>query len=70
MERINNSVLNKVIVTDSIYIDNSSEDYRKVEVLSIAGLMADAIERIHEDRSVAPLFLDAVKDEDGILELE
>lgn len=70
MERINNSVIDKVIVTDSIYIDNSSEDYKKVEVLSIAGLMADAIGRIHEDRSVAPLFLDVGKDEDEVIDLE
>ena len=70
MEQINNSVIDKVIVTDSIYIDNSSEDYKKVEVLSIAGLMADAIERIHKDRSVAPLFLDVGKDEDAVTGLE
>jgi ribose-phosphate pyrophosphokinase len=63
MDRINNSVLHKVVVTDSIYVDDSSEDYKKVEVLSIAGLMADAIGRIHEDRSVAPLFLDLTKDD-------
>jgi ribose-phosphate pyrophosphokinase len=62
LKRINDSVLHKVIVTDSININNKSEDYRKVEVLSIAGLVADAIERIHEDRSVAPLFLDAGRD--------
>jgi len=68
MERINESVLHKVIVTDSINIDNRGPDYKKVEVLSIAGLMADTIERIHEDRSVSPLFIEIGKDH--IMDLE
>ncbi|UCB46126.1 MAG: ribose-phosphate pyrophosphokinase [Spirochaetota bacterium] len=59
IDRINKSVLDKVVVTDSIYIDNKGKDYKKIEVLSIAELIAEAIERIHEDRSVASLFLDA-----------
>lgn len=59
IEKINNSALSKVIVTDSIYFDKNRSDTNKVEVLSIAGLIADAIERIHKDRSVSPLFLDA-----------
>jgi ribose-phosphate pyrophosphokinase len=62
IDRINNSVLNKVVVTDSIYIENRGEKYRKIEILSIAGLIADAIERIHEERSVSPLFLGAGTD--------
>jgi ribose-phosphate pyrophosphokinase len=62
IERINDSVLNKVVVTDSIYIENKGEKYRKIEILSIAGLIADAIERIHEERSVSPLFLGAGTD--------
>jgi ribose-phosphate pyrophosphokinase len=62
IDRINESCLDKVIVTDSIYIDKKGKDYQKIEVLSIAGLIAEAIERIHEDRSVASLFLDAGAD--------
>ena len=68
IDRINNSVLDKVIVTDSIYIDNKGNDYQKIEVLSIAGLIAEAIERIHEDRSVASLFLEAGTDQSIALE--
>ena len=68
VELINDSVLDKVIVTDSISINNTDANYKKIEVLSIAGLMADAIERIHEDRSVSPLFLEVGKDH--IMDLE
>jgi len=60
IQNINNSALTKVIVTDSIYLDeNKSGATDRIKVLPIAGLIADAIERIHEDRSVSPLFMDA-----------
>jgi ribose-phosphate pyrophosphokinase len=59
LENINKSALTKVVVTDSIYFNKKKEDSDKIKILSIAGLIADAIERIHEDRSVSPLFLDA-----------
>ena len=62
INRINNSALTKVVVTDSIYFDKDKKDSAKIEILSISNLLSDAIRRIHEDRSVAPLFLDAVKD--------
>ena len=62
INRINNSALTKVVVTDSIYFDKEKNDSSKIEILSIASLLSDAIRRIHEDRSVAPLFLDAVTD--------
>ena len=68
IDRINKSVLDKVIVTDSIYIDNKGKDHQKIEVLSIAELIAEAIKRTHEDRSVASLFLDAVADQIHTLE--
>ena len=62
IKRINDSALTKVVVTDSIYFDKEKKDSSKIEILSISNLLSDAIRRIHEDRSVAPLFLDAVKD--------
>ncbi len=62
IKRINDSALTKVVVTDSIYFDKEKNDSSKIEILSVSGLLSDAIRRIHEDRSVAPLFLDAVKD--------
>jgi len=59
IQNINGSTLSKVVVTDSIYFDKNRTDAHKIEILSISGLLADAIERIHKDRSVSPLFLDA-----------
>ena len=69
IDNINNSALTKVIVTDSIYVDEEKKRKSdKIEVLSISGLMAETIKRIHEDESVAPLFLDA--DTGSVIELE
>jgi ribose-phosphate pyrophosphokinase len=69
IDNINKSALTKVIVTDSIYFNEEKKRKSdKIEILSISGLMAEAIERIHEDKSVAPLFLDA--DTGSVIELE
>lgn len=69
IENINNSALTKVVVTDSIYFDRMKHPSTdKIEVLSISGLLADALRRIHEDRTVSPLFLDA--DANHIIGLE
>jgi ribose-phosphate pyrophosphokinase len=60
IDNINNSALTKVVVTDSIHFnEEKNRKTDKVVVLSIADLLADTIMRIHEDRSVAPMFLDA-----------
>jgi ribose-phosphate pyrophosphokinase len=68
MDNINNSALNKVVVTDSIWFDKNRSDAQKIEILSISDLLADAIDRIHRDRSVAHLFLDAESNNLGGLE--
>ncbi len=62
IKNINDSALTKVVVTDSIFFNKEKKDSKKIDILPIAHLLSDAIKRIHEDRSVAPLFLDAKKD--------
>ena len=62
IKNINDSALTKVVVTDSIFFDKEKKDSKKIDILPIAHLLSNAIKRIHEDRSVAPLFLDAKKD--------
>ena len=60
IERIENSVIEKMIVTDSIYLP---EDKRvgKIELISVSELIGQAIERIYEERSVSPLFYNKFK---------
>lgn len=55
IERIENSVIKELVVTDSIQL---SEDKKspKIHQLSVAKLLADAIVRIYENKSVSKLF--------------
>lgn len=60
LERINHSVIKEVVVTDSIQIPEEKKGGKIVEV-SVCQLMAEAIRRIHENRSVSPLFSEKFK---------
>jgi ribose-phosphate pyrophosphokinase len=57
IERISNSGLVKVVVTNTIPLTEAGRKEPKIEQLSIAGLIAAAIESIHEESSVSRLFL-------------
>jgi ribose-phosphate pyrophosphokinase len=56
IERINNSEIEEVVLTDTIPFVNN-ELTGKVRMLSVANLLAEAIRRIHEDESVSSLFV-------------
>jgi len=56
MEKINNSVLKEVYVTDSIPQEQNSKACQKLKVLTIASLLARAIYRLHEEKSLSVLF--------------
>jgi ribose-phosphate pyrophosphokinase len=55
IDRLKNSRLSKVVVTDTLPID-SGKQFDKLEILSIAPLIADAIRAVFEDASVSELF--------------
>lgn len=57
IERINNSVIERIVITDTIPLGEKAEQTQKVKVLSVANLLAEAIRRIHEDESVSSLFV-------------
>lgn len=54
--RIRDSVLEQVIVTDTIPLREEAKKIEKLRVLSVAGLLAEAIRRIHNYDSVSSLF--------------
>jgi ribose-phosphate pyrophosphokinase len=60
MDRLENSVIKEVIVTDSINLPEEKMTPKLVQV-SVAQLIAEAIKRIHENRSVSPLFQEKFK---------
>lgn len=57
IERINNSVIEEMIVTNSIPLESKKEQCKKIIVLSIASLIGEAIKRIHEESSISSLFV-------------
>ncbi|MDD5286164.1 MAG: ribose-phosphate pyrophosphokinase [Desulfuromonadaceae bacterium] len=56
IERINNSDIEEVVLTNSIPLGHRELTTSKIRILSIADLLAEAIRRIHEDESVSSLF--------------
>jgi ribose-phosphate pyrophosphokinase len=57
IERINNSDIEEIVLTDTIPLAGKQEQSSKVRVLSVAALLAEAIKRIHGDESVSSLFV-------------
>ena len=55
IDRIEASPLSRVIVTDSIPLQRTSD---KIEVISVAPLFAESIHRIGSDESISTLFVD------------
>jgi ribose-phosphate pyrophosphokinase len=56
IDRIRNSRIKKVIVTDTIPLREDAKDCDKFERVSVANLLAEAIYRIHHYDSVSSLF--------------
>lgn len=56
VEKANKSVLEELIVTNTIPPDSKREQCKKLTVLSIASLIGEAIKRIHEESSISSLF--------------
>lgn len=55
IDRIGGSIIEKVIITDTI--DNTKlKDFAKLEILSVSGILATSIERIHNKESISSLF--------------
>lgn len=55
IERIRDSAIEKLLITDSIYLPEKKL-IDKMEVISVGNLIGHAILRIYEDRPVSPLF--------------
>jgi ribose-phosphate pyrophosphokinase len=54
-ERLKNSVITKVVLTNTLPIP-ADKMFDKVEVLSIAPLIADALNAVFDDTSVSEIF--------------
>ena len=57
LERIMNSPMDQLVVTDTIPLTDSAKASPKIKVLSVAPLFGEAIKRIHQEESVSSLFV-------------
>lgn len=57
LQRINDSVLGQIIVTNTVPLAGKEQICKKIEVLSVAPLLGEAIRRIHNEESVSSLFV-------------
>jgi ribose-phosphate pyrophosphokinase len=58
IERISNSELDELVVTDTIPLREDAKACKRIRVLSIAGLFAETVRRISADDSVSSLFVE------------
>ncbi|HEX9637496.1 MAG TPA: ribose-phosphate pyrophosphokinase [Acidobacteriota bacterium] len=57
LDRILNSELEQVVVTNTIPLDDSKHSCSRIKVLSVAQLFGEAIRRIREETSISSLFV-------------
>jgi ribose-phosphate pyrophosphokinase len=56
LERIEKAPIDEVVVTNTIPLTEEAKKIKKIKVLSVAGMLGEAIKRIHRDESVSSLF--------------
>lgn len=58
VENIENSVLDEIVVTDTIPLQEHAQNCSKIRLLSIAEMLAEAMYRISNEESVSSLYMD------------
>ncbi len=58
IERISASVLDELVVTDTIPLSETARACSKIRQLSVAGLLAETMRRIRDEESVSSLYID------------
>jgi len=56
LERLEKAQIDEVVVTNTIPLSEEAKKVKKIKVLSVAGMLGEAIKRIHRDESVSSLF--------------
>jgi ribose-phosphate pyrophosphokinase len=57
VERIKNSSIKELIVTNTIPLTEEAKGLKKIKVLDVSPVLGEAIKRIHRDESVSSLFV-------------
>ncbi len=56
VDRLNESPIDQVVVTDTIPLNERSKGISRIKVLSVAAMLGEAVKRIHRNESVSNLF--------------
>ena len=56
IERINDSVIKELLLLDTIPYPANTPASDKIKYMSVAGIFAQAIQRVYEEISISPLF--------------
>jgi len=57
LERISHSEIKEVLVTDTIPLSDRAKQCKKIKVLSVSGILSEAVRRIYYNDSVSSLFI-------------
>jgi ribose-phosphate pyrophosphokinase len=57
IDRIDRSDIKEIIVTDTIPAHNQAAACKKIKMLSVAGLLSEAVRRIYYNDSISSLFV-------------
>jgi ribose-phosphate pyrophosphokinase len=58
VERISNSALDQLVVTDTIPLSDEAKKCGRIRQLSVAALLGETIRRIRDEESVSSLYVD------------
>jgi len=58
IDNLNASILDELVVTDTIPLTEKAQACPKIRLLSIATMLAETIRRIHHDESVSSMYMD------------
>jgi ribose-phosphate pyrophosphokinase len=57
LDRLEGSDIREVIITDTIPLTDRAKAFKKIKVLSVSGLLSEAVRRIYYNDSVSSLFI-------------
>ena len=60
VERIKDAPFDEVIVTDTIPVSETAAKLENIKVLTVSGLLGEAIRRIHNNESISSMFNNSV----------
>ena len=58
IENVENSTMDEMVVTDTIRLSEEASHCTRIRQVSVAGMLAETVRRIHDEESVSSLYMD------------